>query len=160
MKKAISLFFILAVISLAISQNSGTNKPKTLVKNDTLKKPKIAVLQQEVVIDTLFAGSEKLKLFKKSAHASYYADKFQGKKTASGKIFDMNKLTAAHKKFPFGTKIKVTNEANGKSVIVEVIDRGPFVKSREIDLSRKAFRTIAMNEKSGMMLVTLEVVVE
>jgi len=46
-------------------------------------------------------------------------------------------MTAAHKKLPFGTKIRVTNEANGKSVIVEVNDRGPFVKSREIDLSKK-----------------------
>ena len=69
----------------------------------------------------------------------------------------MNKYTAAHKKFPFGTKLRVTNEANGKSVIVEVIDRGPFVRSREIDLSKKAFMEIAKNKGVGVMTVSIEV---
>lgn len=160
MKKAISLFFLFAIISFAVSQSTSVNKQKALIQKDTLKKSKAVLFQNEVVLDSLFAGNEKLKLYKKTAHASYYADKFHGKKTASGKMFDMNKYTAAHKKLPFGTRIKVTNEANGKSVIVEVTDRGPFVKSREIDLSKKAFMEIAKNTKSGMMLVTLEVVVE
>jgi rare lipoprotein A len=62
-----------------------------------------------------------------------------------------------HKKLPFGTKVKVTNEANGKSVIVEVTDRGPFVRSREIDLSKRAFMEIAKNKSAGTMLVTIEV---
>ena len=62
-----------------------------------------------------------------------------------------------HKKLPFGTKVKVTNEANGKSVIVEVTDRGPFVRSREIDLSKRAFMEIAKNKSTGTMLVTIEV---
>lgn len=160
MKKAIFLFFLFAIISFGVSQSSSLNKQKTLIQKDTLKKSKTLGFQNEVLVDSLFIGNEKLKLFKKAAHASYYADKFHGKKTASGKKFDMNKYTAAHKKLPFGTKVKVTNEANGKSVIVEVTDRGPFVKSREIDLSKKAFMEIAKNTKSGMMLVTLEVVVE
>lgn len=96
-------------------------------------------------------------MYKKEAHASYYADKFNGRKTSSGKRFDNNKYTAAHKKLPFGTRVKVTNEANGKSVIVEVIDRGPFVRSREIDLSKRAFMEIAKNKSAGIMLVTIEV---
>ena len=95
--------------------------------------------------------------YKKDAHASYYADKFNGRKTTSGRRFDNNKYTAAHKKLPFGTKVKVTNEANGKSVIVEVTDRGPFVRSREIDLSKRAFMEIAKNKSAGTMLVTIEV---
>ena len=66
-------------------------------------------------------------------------------------------MTAAHKKFPFGTIIRVTNEANGKSVIVEVTDRGPFVKGREIDLSRKAFFTIASSSGAGYINVKMEV---
>ncbi|WP_310378791.1 septal ring lytic transglycosylase RlpA family protein [Flavobacterium sp.] len=160
MKRAISLFFLVAIISLGLSQNASVTKQNAPLQKDTLKKNKNVLFQNEFQLDSLFTGNEKLKLFKKAAHASYYADKFHGKKTASGKKFDMNKYTAAHKKLPFGTKVKVTNEANGKSVIVEVTDRGPFVKSREIDLSKKAFMEITKNTKSGMMLVTLEVVLE
>lgn len=102
--------------------------------------------------------TEKLKLYKEKAHASYYHDKFNGRKTASGKKFDNNKLTAAHKKLPFGTKLKVTNELNKKSVIVEVTDRGPFVNGREIDLSKKAFMDIASNKNSGAQNVKIEII--
>lgn len=91
------------------------------------------------------------------AHASYYHDKFNGIKTASGKKFDNNKLTAAHKKLPFGTKLKITNVLNKKSVIIEVTDRGPFVKGREIDLSKKAFMDIASNKNSGAINVKIEI---
>ena len=102
---------------------------------------------------------ENLKLYKEKAHASYYHDKFTGRKTASGKRFDNNKLTAAHKKLPFGTKLKITNVLNKKSTIVEVTDRGPFVKGREIDLSKKAFMDIASNKKSGAINVKIEILV-
>ncbi|GAA3780384.1 septal ring lytic transglycosylase RlpA family protein [Flavobacterium ginsengiterrae] len=96
-------------------------------------------------------------LYKKNAHASYYHDKFNGRKTASGKKFNNNDLTAAHKKFNFGTKLKITNEINNKSVIVEITDRGPFIKGREIDLSKRAFMQIASNKKSGLVYVTIEI---
>ena len=76
--------------------------------------------------------------------ASYYADSFNGRKTASGAIFRQNKLTAAHKTLPFGTKVTVINIANGKSVKVTINDRGPFVQGRIIDLSSKAARRIGM----------------
>jgi rare lipoprotein A len=79
--------------------------------------------------------------------ASYYADKFNGRKTASGQKFRNSKLTAAHKTLPFGTKIKVTNLDNGRSVKVEVNDRGPFVAGRIVDLSKKAARRIDMIDK-------------
>lgn len=102
---------------------------------------------------------ENLKLYKEKAHASYYHDKFTGRKTASGKKFDNNKLTAAHKKLPFGTKLKITNVLNKKSTIVEVTDRGPFVKGREIDLSKKAFMDIASNKNSGAINVKIEILV-
>jgi len=110
-----------------------------------------AATQQNEKCDTL-------KFYKKNAHASYYSDKFNGRKTASGKKFDNNKLTAAHKTFPFGTKLKITNEANNKHVVVEVIDRGPFVKGREIDLSKKAFMDITSNKGSGVANVSIEIV--
>lgn len=75
---------------------------------------------------------------------SFYGEKFQGKPTANGEIFDMEKLTCAHKKLPFGTRLKVTNEDNNKSVIVRVNDRGPFVKGRDLDLSKAAARKIGL----------------
>lgn len=76
--------------------------------------------------------------------ASYYADKFDGRKTANGEIFQNSKLTAAHKTLPFGTRVKVTNLNNGKSVKVRINDRGPFVAGRMIDLSKSAANRIDM----------------
>ncbi|MEO6641166.1 MAG: septal ring lytic transglycosylase RlpA family protein [Chitinophagaceae bacterium] len=79
-----------------------------------------------------------------SGRASFYADKFNGRKTANGERFSNHKKTAAHKTLPFGTKVKVTNIKNGKSVKVRINDRGPFVAGRSIDLSKKAARKIGM----------------
>jgi rare lipoprotein A len=70
--------------------------------------------------------------------ASYYHDKFHGRRTANGEIYDRARLTAAHRSLPFGTRLRVTNRGNGKSVTVVVNDRGPFVEGRVIDLSRAA----------------------
>ncbi len=92
-----------------------------------------------------------------SGKASWYGDQFHGKKTASGEVYNMNELTAAHKTLPFGTKVKITNQRNGKSVVVEVNDRGPFVKSRQFDLSKAAFNTIGNTDK-GVMPIDYEVV--
>src|SRR4028119_1179731 len=79
-----------------------------------------------------------------SGKASYYADKFEGRKTSNGEIFKQRKKTAAHRTLPFGTKVTVTNLVNGKSVKVRINDRGPFVKGRTIDLSKKAAKKINM----------------
>lgn len=157
MKKVVTWFFLIAVFGLVSSQITTANKQKIAVEKDTVKKNKPVVEQKESQIDTIEVVSGTFKKYKKNAHASYYANKFNGKRTASGKRFDNNKYTAAHKKLPFGTKLKVTNEANGKSVIVEVTDRGPFVRSREIDLTKRAFMEITQNKGSGQMKVTLEV---
>lgn len=94
---------------------------------------------------------------KKTSFASYYHDKFNGRKTASGEVFSNTKLTAAHRTLPFGTEIKVTNPATGKSVIVEVNDRGPFNSSRGLDLSKAAFNSIGSVSK-GTMPVEYEIV--
>ena len=96
--------------------------------------------------------------FKEHAHASYYADKFNGRKTASGELFDNNLYTAAHKTLKFGTKVKVTNTVNGESVVVTVNDRGPFVKGREIDLSKAAFMEIAKYKLRGYLTVHLDII--
>lgn len=134
-----------------------SEKALAVAKPDTSKvKPNEALTQTDSL--ELFLANSKLKFLKKNAHASYYHNRFNGKRTASGKRFSNSGYTAAHKKLPFGTKVKVTNEANGKWVVVEITDRGPFSKAREIDLSRRAFMDIVSNKNSGMAIVTIEVI--
>lgn len=87
--------------------------------------------------------------------ASYYGHELAGNRTASGERFNPNGLTAAHRTLPLGTRLKVTNVANGRSVIVRVNDRGPFVRSRLIDVSLGAARQIQM-VRSGKAQVRLE----
>ena len=89
--------------------------------------------------------------------ASYYADKYHGRQTANGERFNQNARTAAHKTFAFGTRVKVTNKGNGRSVVVRINDRGPFVKGRIIDLSKSAFSAIA-NRRLGVVEVIVEVI--
>jgi rare lipoprotein A len=79
--------------------------------------------------------------------ASWYGPKFHGRLTSSGERFNMYDLTAAHRTFKFGTKLRVTNPDNGKSVIVTVNDRGPFVEGRDLDLSYGAAKAIDFVEK-------------
>jgi rare lipoprotein A len=93
---------------------------------------------------------------RQTGEASYYADKFHGRKTANGETFDMNAMTAAHHSLPFGTLIKVTNTYNNKSVQVRINDRGPFVKGRILDVSYAAAKELDMI-RSGVADVILEV---
>ncbi|MHC5202048.1 septal ring lytic transglycosylase RlpA family protein [Myroides sp. LJL119] len=90
--------------------------------------------------------------------ASYYHKKFNGRKTASGQKFKNSKMTAAHKTLPFGSIVKVTNIQNNKSVKVRINDRGPFIKGREIDLSKKAFMKISDHKGQGLIKVKLKVI--
>jgi rare lipoprotein A len=91
--------------------------------------------------------------------AAVYSDKLSGRKTASGQVFSQTKLTAAHPSLAFGTKVKVTNTKNNKTVEVTVNDRGPTQAGRVIDLSSAAAATIGLGKK-GMAPVKLEVVGE
>lgn len=91
--------------------------------------------------------------------ASFYADKFEGRKTASGVVYTHDKFTCAHKTLPFGTKLRVTNLSNNKSVIVTVNDRGPFVGARVIDLSKSAAKEISMINQ-GLAKVQIEILDE
>lgn len=116
-----------------------------------------AAKPSQATLDSLANTKRKFKAFKKSVHVSYYHDKFNGKKTASGIKFDNQKYTAAHRKFPFGTKVKITNPANGRFVIVEVQDRGPFTRGREIDITKRAFMELVDNKNTGGLTVNIEV---
>jgi rare lipoprotein A len=89
--------------------------------------------------------------------ASYYADKFVGRSTASGETYHHHKYTCAHKTLPFGTKLIVTNPANNKSVEVVVNDRGPFVNTRVIDLSKAAALELGIVQK-GIAFVECQIV--
>jgi rare lipoprotein A (peptidoglycan hydrolase) len=91
--------------------------------------------------------------------ASWYGDPWHGKKTANMEIYNMNDMTAAHRFLPFNTLVRVTNLQNGRSVIVRVNDRGPFLKGRVVDLSYEAAKNLDMLER-GTAHVMLEVLPE
>jgi len=89
--------------------------------------------------------------------ARFYADKYHGRLTASGENFDQQAMTAAHQRLPFNTKVKVTNTANNRSVVVRINDRGPFVRGRIIDLTKHAFEQLA-EPNLGVINVTITVI--
>jgi rare lipoprotein A len=131
-------------------QQKATHKSSKMV----VKKKKTTSEKDKSVAETSSAVST----MATTGVASYYHNKFNGRKTASGEVFSNNKLTAAHRTYPLGTYLKVTNVANGKSVVVKVNDRGPFTKGKELDLSRKAFMDITDNPNKGNLQVNIEVV--
>ncbi|SHK30395.1 rare lipoprotein A [Epilithonimonas mollis] len=88
----------------------------------------------------------------RSTTVSYYANKFEGKKTASGEVYRHHKMTGASKSLPFGTKVELVNVENDRSVVITVNDRGPLKPTREFDISQGAFRKIA-NLNDGIVKV-------
>lgn len=165
------IILFLCISSNAIGQESkNTPFSKIVTPNKEQLNSKLnAVNNRFVLLDSVLritpqkdsltkAGNTKYILHQKNAHASYYASKFTGRRTASGKIFNNNAYTCAHRKLPFGTKLRVTSEKNNKSVIVVVTDRGPFVRGRHIDLSKRAFFDIAPQSFAGAIKVTIEIV--
>ncbi|MDO1448035.1 septal ring lytic transglycosylase RlpA family protein [Rhodocytophaga aerolata] len=134
--------------------------------NEVKNVPSIKILIQALVLLLVLGlfscktassppSKEKAKLRTETGMASFYANKHNGKKTASGERYQSSKLTAAHKTLPFGTMVKVTNLSNGKTVEVRINDRGPFARGRIIDLSRSAAKQIDMIN-AGVTKVKLE----
>jgi len=101
-------------------------------------------------------GGSALRPAVEEGDASYYASRFQGLPTASGSLYDERRLTAAHRALPFGTRVRVTNLANGRHVVVTVTDRGPARSDRVIDVSRRAARELGF-ERAGITRVTVKV---
>jgi rare lipoprotein A len=93
--------------------------------------------------------------FRQIGLASWYGPGFHGKRTASGERFDQNDLTAAHRKLPLGAEVRVTNLENGRSIVVAINDRGPYVGGRVIDLSKAAARRLGIVE-DGLAKVRIE----
>jgi len=89
--------------------------------------------------------------------ASFYGEPFHGRRTSSGEVYDMNALTVAHRTLPMGTRLKVTNLKNGRSVIVRVNDRGPYIWGRDLDLSVAAAKRLKM-VKDGITKVRIEII--
>lgn len=148
--------FLASNFSFQKFESSSFNSKTLLdtIKNDTIK--------DSLFIDSLSIeeGLYNYKLYKSKGYATHYANRFNGRRTASGERFDNNKLTAAHRRLPFGTKVRVTNLSNGRTIIVKINDRGPHVKGREIDLSRKAFMYLASRKNRGVMPVKIELAVK
>ncbi len=126
-----------------------------------IKTPKFYLMKRWILLLILMISVAGIYSFKseetKTSFISYYHDKFNGKKTASGEIFDNSKFTAANLRLPFGTKVQLTNLINGKSVIVRINDRGPFHAKRAFDVSKAAYAAIADVNK-GVVSVEYEVV--
>lgn len=155
MKNSIIIFSVSLLLLIITGFSSSTaiapevNKTENKIESAAIK-----------VADTTEAKADEPKLtpYKKDVLATYYHDKFNGRKTSSGERFHNQKYTAAHMKLPFGTMLRVTNENNGKWVDVKVNDRGPFSKKLEIDLTKKAFMEIASKKGSGTFKVKLEII--
>ena len=113
------------------------------------------LLISALALGTAACGGSK-SAFTQSGQGSYYADKFAGRPTASGAPYRPGQLTAAHNTLPFGTKLKVTNTRNGHSVKVVVNDRGPHVKGRIVDVSKRAARKLGLLD-AGVVPVQLKV---
>lgn len=99
-------------------------------------------------------GPKEIEMEEVEGKASYYARMFEGRKTASGEVFENQELTAAHRSLPFDTEVEVVNLENGKSVTVRINDRGPYRRGRIIDLSRAAARELDMLD-SGIIDVII-----
>lgn len=121
----------------------------------------LRILGDSIIASSLdsnsFKDNESWVSFKSNVKASYYGGKHNGRKTASGEVFDENEMTCAHMKLKFGTMLRVTNRANGKSVIVRVTDRGAFSKyNRELDLSKGSMEILG-GIHSGVISVDVEI---
>jgi rare lipoprotein A len=123
---------------------------KEVTKVEPVKETKVVVIEK---------ANEKAYTANLTGGASFYGEKWNGRRTANGEIFNTYELTAAHKSLPFGTKVKVVNKTTGKSVVVRINDRGPFVKGRTIDLSKKAFRSIASIKKGVLKDSEIDILV-
>ncbi len=157
---------IIAVITLSSFGEGDKLKGKKIEPTVEAKKVIDTIASIDVSFeddsDSIVIGElvDDLETVNEETKASYYHDKFTGKRTASGEVFDNAKYTAAHSSLPFGTKIKVTNLKNKRSVVLTVTDRGPFTKGRSVDMSKRAFMDLTDNLGRGVLDVKVERLVE
>lgn len=121
------LTVMLLLVGFTIVSSENTNSPKPVTNNEVTTVNEETDIASTSLISYIDQGT---------MTASWYGPKFNGKKTANGEVYNEAAYTAAHKKYSFGTLLKITNPKNNKSVIVRINDRGPYVKGRELDLSK------------------------
>jgi len=157
MKKIITIFMgLIVTLFISLPIKAYNNKTSENVKKAEKKAKASENSENDVNTEIVKEELAKYSYFQ-TGTASFYGGKWHGRKTANGEIFDTYKLTAAHKTLPFGTKVKVTNLNNGKSVVVRINNRGPYVIGRVIDLSQAAFSKIE-NMSRGVTKVKLEII--
>ncbi len=144
---SVALFLLLSGICVAAeTEQSGNNSTSDSSTPEAMANETAKARQAENIVPADY---------EETGFASWYGEKFHGKLTASGEKFNMNKYTAAHNYLPLGVKVRVTNIENGKSVVVRINDRGPFVPDRIIDISRVAGEKIGIID-SGKSKVKIE----
>ena len=137
-------------VAPVVTKEVTKEEPVKETKEEPVKETKVVVIEKAI---------EKAYTANLSGGASFYGEEWNGRRTANGEIFNTYELTAAHKSLPFGTKVKVVNKTNGKSVVVRINDRGPFVKGRTLDLSKKAFQSIASINKGVLKDSEIDILV-
>lgn len=162
MKKLLTIIllaFIIPVISIANVESSDNDLTDISIKENLINELLENIKKEDNIngelTDAQKEAEVKENIFQKGI-ASFYGERWNGRKTANGETFNTEKISAAHKTLPFGTKVKVTNLSNDKSVVVVINDRGPYIKGRIIDLSKAAFRKIEDINK-GITKVKLEI---
>ena len=143
------IFIVLALISV-VGFTLESNESKDIGKSTN---------NEEVTVLNSYEVNSPIELLeyvdRGTMVASWYGPRFHGRKTANGEIFDQQALTAAHKKFRFGTLLRLTNPKNEKSIVVRINDRGPFMKGRELDLSKAAAAELGILER-GVAKLNIE----
>lgn len=159
MRKGIAAAAVTAILAGLMASGPSHAVAADASRIDSLATTVAALEEKPVTPLTVPAAEKKIAAFEAigGGEASYYGPGFAGNRTASGERFNPQALTAAHRTLPLGTRLRVTNKANGKSVIVRINDRGPFLKHRVLDVSVAAAREIAMI-RTGKAQVTLEIV--
>lgn len=148
--------FLTILISISlVTSRTGMHFPEINGQNNPLYNSAEAAQRSNTFSGAVHQDKKRDIALIAEGRASYYANQFQGRKTANGETFNMHSLTAAHPSLPFGTWVKVTNLRNGRDVVVRINDRGPFVKGRIIDLSIGAAKELGIL-KSGTARVKLE----
>ena len=146
-------------INLAQKQNRAVEKKEQIANSGNIKaNPRYKVGDAYQVAGVWYYPERNLK-YDETGVGSWYGDEFAGRLTANGEIFDPNKVSAAHKTLPMPSVVRVTNLDNGKSLVVRINDRGPFVSGRIIDLSREAARLIGYKD-SGIARVRVQILAE
>lgn len=142
-------FLSVALLACAVSSALAQQEPELIETSDAVAAALAAatpiVPEAAATVSVIAAGTVSEAMSRlETGIASWYGGRFHGRKTASGEAFDMDALTAAHPKLPFGSWVRVHNLVNGRSVDVRINDRGPYIKRRIIDLSRAAARVLGV----------------